>query len=134
VKVALAGFEPAEIAVTATPSEVIVKASHHRKSSEGTDTKVRWSELSSNDVYRRVPLPGAVDVEKVTATFKNGLLEIVAPLAKAAPAASAKIPVTSKRVSMARGGRRGRRASSPRTCGQQDYVGVETASRRDRAP
>jgi len=98
VKIALAGFEPTEIAVTATPSEVIVKASHeHRKSSDDKDTKVRWSEFRSNDVYRRVPLPGAVDVDKITAAFKNGLLEIVAPMAKAAPAAArAKIPVASK--------------------------------------
>jgi HSP20 family protein len=85
VKVALAGFDPAEIAVTATPREVIVKASHeHRRSSEEKEAKVRWSEFRSNDVYRRVPLPAAVDVEKVTATFKNGLLQIVAPVAKAA--------------------------------------------------
>jgi HSP20 family molecular chaperone IbpA len=95
VKVALAGFEPSEIAVTATPRELIVKASHeHRRPSQGKEAKVRWSEFRSNDVYRRVPLPAAVDVEKVTATFKNGLLEIVAPLAKAA-SEPAKIEVVS---------------------------------------
>jgi HSP20 family protein len=96
VKVALAGFEPSEIAVTATPREIIVKASHeHRQSSQAKEPKVRWSEFRSNDVYRRVPLPAAVDVEKVTATFKNGLLEIVAPVAKAA-SEPAKIEVASR--------------------------------------
>jgi HSP20 family molecular chaperone IbpA len=91
VKVALAGFEPAEITVTATPREVIVKASHaHRRSSAEKEAKVRWSEFRSNDVYRRVPLPTAVDVQKVTATFKNGLLEIVAPLTKVASEEPAK--------------------------------------------
>jgi HSP20 family protein len=96
VKVALAGFEPAEIAVTATPREIIVKASHeHRGSSDDKETRVRWSEFRSNDVYRRVPLPVAVEVEKVTATFKNGLLEIVAPVANPAPEARAKVDVAS---------------------------------------
>ena len=94
VKVALAGFEPNEIAVTATPREVIVKASHeHRRSSDEKDAKVRWSEFRSNDLYRRVPLPASVDVEQVTATFKNGLLEIVAPVANVVPEAQAKIDV-----------------------------------------
>jgi HSP20 family protein len=94
VKVALAGFGPNEIAVTATPREVIVKASHeHRRSSDEKDAKVRWSEFRSNDLYRRVPLPASIDVEKVTATFKNGLLEIVAPVAKVVPEAQAKIDV-----------------------------------------
>jgi HSP20 family protein len=94
LKVALGGFEPNEIAVTATPREVIVKASHeHRRSSDEKDAKVRWSEFRSNDIYRRVPLPVSVDVEKVTATFKNGVLKIVAPVAKAVPKAQAKMDV-----------------------------------------
>jgi hypothetical protein len=41
VKVALAGFEPNEIAVTATPREVIVKASHeHRRCSDEKDARI----------------------------------------------------------------------------------------------
>lgn len=71
-----------------------MKASHeHRQSSDEKDAKARWSEFRSNDLYRRVPLPASVDVEKVTATFKNGLLKIVAPVARAVPEAQAKIDV-----------------------------------------
>lgn len=80
LKVALAGFEPDEITVTATPREIIIKAAHkeEKKSAGEGAAKVRWSEFRSNDVFRRVELPRAVDVEKISADFKNGLLEIVA--------------------------------------------------------
>jgi HSP20 family molecular chaperone IbpA len=81
LKVALAGFEPDDIAVTATPREIIVKAArkHEEKSTDEGDTNLRWSETRSNEVFRRVALPAPVDVEKTSARFKNGQLEIVAP-------------------------------------------------------
>lgn len=80
VKVALAGFEPADIELTATPRELIVKAAHDYEKSD-KDEKVRWSEFRHSDVFRRVPLPADVEVDKVKAEFKNGLLEIEAPKA-----------------------------------------------------
>ena len=46
--------------------------------------KVRWSEFRSDDVYRRIELPCAVEVEKLSATFKNGLLKVVVPKAQKA--------------------------------------------------
>jgi HSP20 family protein len=82
LEIALAGFEPGDIAVTATPREVIVKAAHKAEKTETKDDKgveLRWSEFRSNDVYRRVELPSDVDVGKVTANLENGLLKIVAP-------------------------------------------------------
>jgi HSP20 family protein len=96
LKVALAGFAPAEINVTATPREIIIKAAHEHKT-EGTEdgkTKCRWSEFRSNDVFRRVELPATVDVEKVSASLKNGLLEIVASRAKPGPKTSKEIEVS----------------------------------------
>jgi HSP20 family protein len=96
LEVALAGFEPAEIEVTATPKEIIVKAAHeHTKKSDGEgDAKLRWSEFRSDSVLRRVELPLAVDVGKIAAGFKNGLLTITAPQAPKAQAAATNIPVT----------------------------------------
>lgn len=84
VKVALAGFEPQDISVTATPRELMIKASHSdkRKKAEDTDEgKIRWSEFRSNDVYRRIDLPADIDVDGVKADFKHGMLEIEAPKA-----------------------------------------------------
>ncbi len=96
LKVALAGFESTDISVTATPSEIMIKAAHkHEKTSGEGEAKVRWSEFRSNDVFRRIELATPLDVDKITATFKNGLLEIVAPKARAATQAPAKIEVAS---------------------------------------
>jgi HSP20 family protein len=95
LEVALAGFEPGEIAVTATPQEIIVKAAHEheKKSDGGEDTQLRWSEFRSDNVLRRVELPMAVEVDAITAVFKNGLLTISAPQAQGAQAAGANVPV-----------------------------------------
>jgi HSP20 family molecular chaperone IbpA len=82
LEVALAGFEPAEVSVTATPREIIVKATH-KSEKTAKDAGIRWSEFNSNDVCRRVELAADVDVDKVAATLHNGLLKIVAPKAVA---------------------------------------------------
>jgi HSP20 family molecular chaperone IbpA len=96
LEVALAGFEAGEIVVTATPQEIIVKAAHEhaKKSDSDTGDKLRWSEFRSDSVLRRVELPSAVDVNKITASFKNGLLTITAPQVEKAKAAATSIPVT----------------------------------------
>ena len=85
LEVALAGFEPGDIEITATPSELIVKASHEskrKKKEKREGAKVRWSEFRSEDVYRHVELPKAVDVDRISANFENGLLRIMAPKVK----------------------------------------------------
>ncbi|HXQ32320.1 MAG TPA: Hsp20/alpha crystallin family protein [Steroidobacteraceae bacterium] len=82
LSVALPGFEPADIAVTATPRELVVCAkatATRRDETKAKDTQVRWSEFRSNDVYRRIALPGQINVDTVTAILKNGVLAIVAP-------------------------------------------------------
>jgi HSP20 family protein len=78
VSVALPGFEPGNIVVTATPREMIVHAKVETRTEPRKDEQIVWSDFRSNDVYRRIELPGDIDVDKVSATLKNGLLEIVA--------------------------------------------------------
>ena len=82
LSVALPGFEPGDVSVTATPRELIVRASAKSERKEepkkGEGGKVWWSELGSCDVYRRVELAQDIDVKKVSASLKNGLLKIVA--------------------------------------------------------
>lgn len=96
LEVALAGFEPSEISLTATPREVMIKANHEhkRESTDEESRKLRWSEFRSDEVFRRVELPGAVDVSGISANLKNGLLEIVAPKSKTSPETSTRVPVT----------------------------------------
>jgi HSP20 family protein len=96
LNVALAGFEPGEITVTATPREVLVMAArkHEQQSPGEGEPKVRWTEFRSDNVFRRVELPSAVVVEKISANFQNGLLKIVAPKAQPAAKTAKKIEVS----------------------------------------
>lgn len=98
LEVALAGFEPGDITVTATPREIIVKAAREReaKSDGESSAEIKWSEFRSNNVMRRVELPAAVDVSKVTANLKNGLLTITAPKAAETEQAGTNIPVSAE--------------------------------------
>jgi len=96
LSVALPGFEPGQVSVTATPRELIVQASAktERREESGKkkdEGKVLWSQMRSNDVYRRIELSEPIDVSKVSANLTNGLLKIVAE--KAAKSV-ARIPVS----------------------------------------
>lgn len=85
LKVALAGFDADDITVTANPCELIVKATQeirHEAPEESETSKVHWSEFRTGDVYRHVGLPVDIDVDKVSARFKRGLLTIEAPKAE----------------------------------------------------
>jgi len=96
LNVALAGFEPGEITVTASPREILVRAAHkhERKSAGEGEPKVRWTEFRSDNVLRRVELPSGVDLEKISADFRNGLLKIVAPKAQPAVESAKKIEIS----------------------------------------
>lgn len=85
VKVALPGFDPKDITVTANPRELIIKATHkdeREKKSKKDDAKIRWSEFRSNNVFRHIELPVDIDVDKIEAEFEHGMLEIEAPKAR----------------------------------------------------
>jgi HSP20 family molecular chaperone IbpA len=96
LSVALPGYEPGQISVTATPRELIVQASARTERREEPDrrkeeARVVWSEFRSDEVYRRVEFPEPVDVSKVSANLANGMLKIVAE--KAAKAVM-RVPVS----------------------------------------
>ena len=77
LKMALPGFDPRDVQVTATPDEIIIHAvsSTEKKSDKGN---VLWSEFTSSDVYRRVPAPTTLNTEGITATLEKGVLNITA--------------------------------------------------------
>lgn len=83
LKVALAGFDPEDITVTATPREIIIKAARRQERAGGDgDAQLKWSEFRSSDVFRRVELPESVNVDEISASLDKGVLEISAPKAK----------------------------------------------------
>ena len=82
-QITLPGFDPKEVQVTVTPSEIIVHAeTKHEKKIE--EPNVLWTEFGSNDVYRRFELPARIDVDKTSATLDNGMLHITAAKAPGA--------------------------------------------------
>jgi HSP20 family molecular chaperone IbpA len=92
---ALAGFEPSEIEITATPREVVVHARTKSAADKPAANVKRWSNFGTNDVWRRIEFGSDIDVNRVAATLKNGLLRITAPkqqvqsLVKTVPVANA---------------------------------------------
>ena len=85
IQLTLPGFEAKDVEVTATPEELIVHAVAETEKKTEED-QVLWTELGSNELYRRFELPGTVALDKITATLDKGLLRIKAPKTATAPA------------------------------------------------
>jgi len=83
VSMTLPGYEPKDVQVTATPSEIIVHAKFE-KEKKTEEKKCLWTEFQSNDVYRRFELPEAIDVDKITASLDQGMLHMTAAKAQKA--------------------------------------------------
>jgi HSP20 family molecular chaperone IbpA len=82
-ELALPGYEPSQVEVSAAPREIIVHARPPTPSKtagpEAAKAVTKWSGFGSNDVYRCIELGADIDVEQVNATIKNGILKIVGP-------------------------------------------------------
>lgn len=73
IDLVLPGCETKSIKVTATPVEIAVHAS---APAPAEACRVVWSEFGSGDVYRRFTLPGAINVDRITASLERGLLHL----------------------------------------------------------
>ncbi|MBS0393581.1 MAG: Hsp20/alpha crystallin family protein [Proteobacteria bacterium] len=94
LSVALPGVEPADIAVTATPRALYIEAhakSGLREAAVEGKTTVHWSALAAAEFCRRLEFPRDIEVERVTATLRNGLLRITARKAER-PAKPVRVP------------------------------------------
>lgn len=81
VQLAIPGFDPREIHLSATPQFLIIEAD----SAHGHDQKqsaVQFCEFSEKRLFRRVDLPSEIDLEKITASLEKGILRINAPKAE----------------------------------------------------
>ena len=76
-RLALPGFEPRDLEVTASPNALVVRAESTHKH-EGKEGEVRFCEFSGKKMFRRLDLPSEIDVDKVTASLDNGILEVTA--------------------------------------------------------
>jgi HSP20 family molecular chaperone IbpA len=90
LQMTLPGFDPEEVQVTATPSEILVHAELQAEKAE--EAKVLWTEFGPNNIYRQFEMPQPIDVEKIRARLDKGMLHITAakaPAAKATPVTTA---------------------------------------------
>ena len=81
-RLALPGFDPKDLEVTATPNALVVRA-ESAHTHEGKEGDVCFCEFSGQKMFRRLDLPSEIDVDKVTASLDKGILEIIAPKAAA---------------------------------------------------
>jgi HSP20 family protein len=83
IRVAAPGFRPQETSVTVFPDAVVVSA-ESAHSEEEKDGELHFSEFGQRVLYRRLNLPAAIDLEKVSATLQDGVLRISAQKAQLA--------------------------------------------------
>ena len=81
-RIALPGFDAKDIQVSAMPDALVIRADATH-AHEGKSGNVRFCEFSEKNLFRRLPLPAPIDVDKVIASVDKGILEVTAP--KVAP-------------------------------------------------
>jgi HSP20 family protein len=80
VRAEVPGFSAKELEVGVEPHRLTISGKRET-SKEHTSKKTIYREQCSDQIYRAINLPGEVDTSKVTATLKNGVLELLMPKA-----------------------------------------------------
>jgi HSP20 family protein len=71
------GFEPADFDLQVRGDHLVLRAAH--KAEEKDEGYREWRR---REFYRSVPLPPGVNADKVTATYRNGVLTVTLPRAE----------------------------------------------------
>jgi HSP20 family protein len=81
IQIAVAGVDPKGIQVEATADELLVRGEtmKEKKKEEG---QIHTSEFQSRTLFRSIRFPKKIDPNKVKADMKNGLLTVVAQVAR----------------------------------------------------
>ncbi len=93
VSVELPGLDDKDLEVTLSGDTLTIKG---EKKVERQDEKKGFylSERSYGSVFRAIPLPPGVDMDKAEAKFKNGVLTVTLPKSAEAASRSKKVEVT----------------------------------------
>ncbi len=78
VKAELPGLDPKDIELSIQNNTLILKGEKKMEEEEKKDNFHRI-ECSYGSFYRAIPLPSEIDDTKVSAKFKNGVLEVILP-------------------------------------------------------
>lgn len=81
LSVAVPGVDPKEIQLNLHGQNLTISG-EHQSSKEKKDTDYLQQEFSYDRFARTIVLPEGVEAGKVTAEYKNGVLEITAPLSE----------------------------------------------------
>ncbi len=79
-RIALPGFDAKDVQVSATPDSLVIEAGATH-THEDKRANVRFCEFSEKQLFRRISLPAAIDVDKAKASLEKGILEVIAPKA-----------------------------------------------------
>jgi HSP20 family protein len=91
-KVEVPGIKKEDLVITVEDETLTVKGSF-KTAEEVKEKDYYFAERATGGFMRTVPLPAKVHAEKVTATLRDGLLEIRLPKAGEASTAGRKIPI-----------------------------------------
>jgi len=80
VRAEVPGFSAKELEVGVEPHRLTISGKRET-SEERTSKKTIYTEQCSNQIFRAINLPAQVDTSKVTATLKDGVLELSMPKA-----------------------------------------------------
>ena len=80
LRVAVPGFAPKSIQVTATPYSLLIQGTEVHQH-DGLEDRLHFCEFGQR-LFRRFDFPARVDPSKVSATLDKGIVEIVASIAR----------------------------------------------------
>jgi HSP20 family protein len=81
VQAEVPGFNETELRVTVEPARLTISGKREFGKEENKDKTVH-SDICSNELFRLVELPAEVDVGNVTATLRDGMLQLTMPKSK----------------------------------------------------
>ena len=90
VRAELPGVDP-DKDVAVTVEEGLLKITAHRREEH---KERRRSEFFYGEMIRTILLPAGCDEKSITATYKDGILDVVVPVPEAADAAATTVPIT----------------------------------------
>lgn len=80
MNIAVPGVDPKDLEIEVTPEDLLVKGEVHHAQQEDKGT-VHACEFAAGSVFRTIHFPKKIDPNKVKAEFKNGILQLKAPVA-----------------------------------------------------
>jgi len=78
IKAEVPGFSEKELEINVEPRRLVISGKRESKKEEKKGKTV-YSEACSDQIMRVIDLPAGVEAEKVTATLKNGVLQLNLP-------------------------------------------------------